>query len=369
MANVACIIMSVYTCRNPCGDIKMACSHDTPKSFLNQSAAANKTAKDEPRNDVENEDGLGDANPFPKEEEEGKKEGVERKPIPKDLRFLQSLHMPNHQIVNTQQEACVTLHSVHVPNEVHVQDTLRPEHEHPEPLDPQHEASIELHGIPEPEHKPPTENPLQQDHERHTESPTNTEHEPHTLPSEHEPHEEAESDDKANVESLAEDPELSSPSPPTPQDQELQQFLETAVQKSVEEVEWGYQSQLVAPNPLLPVKLPRSSCLVPNPCCSQPEPPTSTVSSETGSSALCHPVKLFNNCVPVFIHGLRVEEVEWDYQSQLVAPNPPLLVDLPPASYLVPNPCSQPELPTANSKTVSPGGCYPGNGDVPGFFW
>ena len=296
----------------------MACSHDTPKSFLNQSAVADKAAKDESINDIENKDGLGDAIPFPTEEKEDKIEDIERKSIP---RFKQSLHMPNYQIANTQQEACVTLQPAHVPND-------------PEPLDPQHEASIELHGIAEPEqehelptenllnpeheppkanflkpeHEPPTENPLQPDHKHHTESPTNTEHEPLTLQSEHELREEAELNDEAHVESSAEDPELS-PSPPTPQDQELQQFLETAVQKSMEK-EWEYQSQLVAPNPPLPFELPSSSCLVPNPC-SQPEPPTCTVSSETESSFLCHPVRVFNNCVPVFIHGLQVE-VEWN---------------------------------------------------------
>lgn len=50
-----------------------------------------------------------------------------------------------------------------------------------------------------------------------------------------------------------------------------------------------------------------------------------------------------------------------EYQSQLIAPNPPLVVDLPPGLHLVPNPQSQPQLPTASYETVSPGWCYPSN--------
>lgn len=338
----------------------------------------------------ESEENNGLDNP-PTDEEKVDKGSFGRESIPEGPSLP-----PNYQNANTLREACVTLQPEHMPNEAHVEGTQCPEHEPSEPSDPQHEASIEsllqLHGIAESEHKPHTESPLQPEHEPYTESPLQSEHEPHSesplqpehepcpesplqpehelrpkspLQPDHEPHPEsplqseyklsglAEPDDKAHVKSSAKCPEHSSPSLPTPQDQEQQPFLETAVQSSVEEVELGC---LVASNPPLPVILLSGLReLVPNPCL-QPEPPTA--SSKTVSPAVCHPVEVSNNNVPNFIHG-SVEEVEWRCQSQLlVAPNHPLPFNLPPCSRLVPNQCSQPEPPTASSETGSLAVCH-----------
>ena len=223
--------------------------------------------------------------------------------------------------------------------EPHSESLLQPEQEprSESPLQPEQEPRSE--SLLHPEQEPRLESPLQPDYEPHPESPLQPEYKLSGL---------AEPDDKVHVKSSEKCPEHNSPSLPTPQDQEQQPFLETAVQSSVEEVELGC---LVASNPPLPIIFLSGLRLVPNSCL-QPEPPTAT--SKTGSPAVCHPP---DNSVPNFIHG-SVEEVEWGCRSQLVAPNPPLPFNLPPCSRLVPNQCSQPEPPTACSETGSPAVCH-----------
>lgn len=224
-------------------NLKFSCLNDTIKKFSSQTyqdtASGGSEYRSEPEDESEEDNGL--ENPPPTDEEKIEKGSVGRE---QDLSLP-----PYYPNTSTQHEARVTLQSAHVPNEAHIEDTLWLEHEPSEPSDPQHEASIELHEIAE------------------------SEHEPHPA----------------------------SPSPPTPQDQEL--HLETAVQISVEEVERGYQSRLVAPNPPLPVHLPSGSQLVPNPC-SQPESP-----------AVCHPVEVSDGYVPVFIDGSRISSCQ---QHELV---------------------------------------------------